>query len=203
MLDAKSKYRLIGAGLLIASAAVLLPLVLDGERPDTLDVQIVVPDKPRLPEVVIAPVQPLTEPDTQKSDNEVVDVPEASEIELIPAPQKAISTTESLDTSVEASSADVKEKVSDPVKTEARQSTAPIAERWTLQVATFGKRDNATRTLKKLQDAGYPAYVVTTNSLYKVFVGPELKRSASDKAKEDIKKEFLLNGIVVKYAPNS
>lgn len=195
MLDTKTKYRLIGTGLLVASAAVLLPLVLDGERPAELDLQVIVPERPAFPEVSIAPVKSI-----EALQEETVSEPvarSANDIELIPTPKPAAPTSEPIQTNTVAQEPERAEPKPEP------KEPAVIADRWTLQVATFGKRDNATRTLKKLQDAGYPAYVVTTNSLYKVFVGPELKRSASDKAKDDIKKEFSLNGIVVKYSPNS
>ncbi|MFD1383712.1 SPOR domain-containing protein [Rhodanobacter aciditrophus] len=202
MLDTKTKYRLIGAGLLVLSAAVLLPLVLDGERPPELDVQVVVPERPAFPEVAIAPVKSMDDLVVQQQETaSAANSQESSpnDIELIPTPKAAAPTQEPLDTRTKTASVAVA-PTQEPVKAPAPE---PIAERWTLQVATFGKKENATRTLKRLQDAGYPAYIMTTNALYKVFVGPELKRSASDKAKEDVKKEFSLNGIVVKYSPNS
>lgn len=198
MLDTKSKYRLIGAGLLIASSAVLLPLVLDGERPEELDVQIAVLEKPAFPEVAIAPVQPVAELEEQSSlEMEDLDVNSIELIDAEPASQAASQPTVTTPKPVKAEPAPV------PTPVEVKKEIAPVGERWTLQVATFGKQDNATRTLKKLQDAGYPAYVMSSNSLYKVFVGPELKREASERMKDKVLKEFKLSGIVVKYSPNS
>lgn len=193
MLDAKSKYRLIGAGLLMLSAAVLLPLVLDGERPASLDVQITVPEKPSFPEVVIAPVEPV---DELADDTE--EFPDPNTIQLISEPEETPKVVQRAEPIPEV-------KQVAPVEKPAtvRKEVAPIGERWTLQVATFGKKDNASRTLKRLQDAGYPAYVMTSNSLFKVFVGPELEREASEKMKSKVLKEFKLSGIVVKYSPNS
>lgn len=193
MLDTKSKYRLIGAGLLMVSAAVLLPLVLDGERPTSLDVQITVPEKPSFPEVVIAPVEPV---DELTDDTE--EFPDPNTIQLISEPEETPKVVQQAEPIPEV-------KQVAPVEKPAtvKKEVAPIGERWTLQVATFGKKDNASRTLKRLQDAGYPAYVMTSNSLFKVFVGPELKREASEKMKSKVLKEFKLSGIVVKYSPNS
>lgn len=195
MLDTKSKYRLIGAGLILASSAIVFPLVLDGERPESLDVQISVPERPEFPEVAIAPVQPVSE---MEIPDEPVDV---NSIELLPSdpetqPVKPVAK-EPVKVVVEPEVKSV-----EPVL-KVTKDPVPIGERWTLQVATFGKQDNATRTLKKLKDAGYPAYVMTTNSLFKVFVGPELKREESEKMKQKVQKEFKLSGIVVKYSPNS
>lgn len=195
MLDAKSKYRLIGAGLLLGSSAILLPLILDGERPESLDVQISVPDRPEFPEVAIAPVQPVSE-------MEILDEPvDVNSIELLPSDPETQPVKPVAKEPVRVVSEPVA-KPAEPVL-KVTKEPVPIGERWTLQVATFGKQDNATRTLKKLKDAGYPAYVMTTNSLFKVFVGPELKREESEKMKQKVQKEFKLSGIVVKYSPNS
>jgi DedD protein len=195
MLDAKSKYRLIGAGLLLGSSAILLPLILDGERPESLDVQISVPERPEFPEVAIAPVQPVSE---MEIPDEPVDV---NSIELLPSDPETQPVKPVAKEPVKVVSEPVA-KPAEPVL-KVTKEPVPIGERWTLQVATFGKQDNATRTLKKLKDAGYPAYVMTTNSLFKVFVGPELKREESEKMKQKVQKEFKLSGIVVKYSPNS
>ena len=195
MLDAKSKYRLIGAGLLLGSSAILLPLILDGERPESLDVQISVPERPGFPEVAIAPVQPVSE---MEIPDEPVDV---NSIELLPSDPETQPVKPVAKEPVKVVSEPVA-KPAEPVL-KVTKEPVPIGERWTLQVATFGKQDNATRTLKKLKDAGYPAYVMTTNSLFKVFVGPELKREESEKMKQKVQKEFKLSGIVVKYSPNS
>lgn len=195
MLDAKSKYRLIGAGLLLGSSAILLPLILDGERPESLDVQISVPERPEFPEVAIAPVQPVSE---MEIPDEPVDV---NSIELLPSDPETQPVKPVAKEPVRVVS-ELVAKPAEPVL-KVTKEPVPIGERWTLQVATFGKQDNATRTLKKLKDAGYPAYVMTTNSLFKVFVGPELKREESEKMKQKVQKEFKLSGIVVKYSPNS
>lgn len=195
MLDAKSKYRLIGAGLLLGSSAILLPLILDGERPESLDVQISVPERPEFPEVAIAPVQPVSE---MEIPDEPVDV---NSIELLPSDPETQPVKPVAKEPVRVVS-EPEAKPAEPVL-KVTKEPVPIGERWTLQVATFGKQDNATRTLKKLKDAGYPAYVMTTNSLFKVFVGPELKREESEKMKQKVQKEFKLSGIVVKYSPNS
>ena len=195
MLDAKSKYRLIGAGLLLGSSAILLPLILDGERPESLDVQISVPERPEFPEVAIAPVQPVSE---MEIPDEPVDV---NSIELLPSDPETQPVKPVAKEPVRVVS-EPEMKPEEPVL-KVTKEPVPIRERWTLQVATPGKQDNATRTLKKLKDAGYPAYVMTTNSLFKVFVGPELKREESEKMKQKVQKEFKLSGIVVKYSPNS
>ena len=163
-----------------------------------MDVQISVPERPEFPEIAIAPVQPISEMDMA---DEPVDV---NEIELLPSETKAqVVPTQEPKTVSEVIAKSEESNITTPEVVKVTKEPVPIADRWTLQVATFGKQENAARTLKKLQDAGYSAYVITTNSLFKVFVGPELKREESEKMKQKVLKEFKLSGIVVKYAPNS
>ncbi|BFM48385.1 SPOR domain-containing protein [Marinomonas sp. THO17] len=180
MIDRALTYRLIGAGLIVASAAIVLPLVLDGERPAELDMQVVVSEPPAFEVVKIAPVKSVQEIDSQQAAPK-----DPQDIELIPV---AKSVTEL--------------KKAEVAKTKPLPSVTAAADRWTVQIATFKSKDNATRLVAKLQEANYDAYSITTNSLHKVFVGPEFKRETSKKIRDDIKKEFGLAGLVVKYSVN-
>jgi len=74
--------------------------------------------------------------------------------------------------------------------------------KWTLQIASFKSRSNASALVKKLQAANYPAYTITTKTLFKVYVGPEIKRTRSESLKKEIKKKFSLDGFIVKYSAN-
>ena len=174
MLDKTSIHRLIGAGLMLVAAAVVLPVILDGERPPELDIDIQVAKAPVIPNVVIAPVQPIHSP----------------AITATPA-------TFEPPTKVAAANAPTAAKVVVENKV-----SAPMPVRWSVQIATFKNRENAERLVLKLKNAKYPAYSITTNALYKVYVGPEIKREAAEKTKDEIKKEFILNGLVVKYSEN-
>ena len=201
MIDRTITYRLIGAGIMVLSAAIILPLILDGERPAELDVQVQVTTPPAFPIVEIAPVQSVDSLPVEQSIGE--DKP-AEDIRLIPVPQSAkdVSSISSVEPTVSAkleAKPEAKPAVKEPV-----EKTAPIqvADRWVLQIATFKSKENAVRLVEKLKGANYDAYSLTTNSLYKVYVGPEFKRETSEKMREEIKKKFNLNGIVVKYSVN-
>jgi DedD protein len=195
MIDKTVTYRLIGAGIMVLSAAIILPLILDGERPAELDVQVQVTSPPTFPVVDIAPVQPV---DSLPIESSGTMEKSASDIQLIPVPQSA--------RDVESISKVTPESQAKPEVKPSVEKTAPVAvvvaDRWTLQIATFKSKDNAVRLVDKLKEANYDAYSLTTNSLYKVYVGPEFKREASEKMREEIKKKFSLTGIVVKYSVN-
>lgn len=202
-MDGKSRHRLIGAVVLLASSAVVLPLILDGERPVELDELIQIPTEPDFPLVEIAPVKPLSAVAAGEGEVENEPVSSVAEIELVPDPKLASPVSSGQLSRQQADAANVKAEVKKPsAKAASAQPTVPIGDRWTVQIATFKNRENATRLVSKLNEADYNAYAVTTNSLYKVYVGPELKRSAAEQILVDIQKEFSLKGFVVKYAPN-
>lgn len=199
MIDNTIKYRLIGAGIMVLSAAVLLPLVLDGERPAELDRQV---ELPKAPEFVVQKIDPV------QSLEELTEAPSretnADDIQLIPVPQ-ATDASKTVTKLIEKPTAKVAPTVSETKVSETKASPQVVskpAERWTLQIATFKSQENAQRLVAKLKEANYDAYSITVNSLYKVYVGPEFKREVSEKAKEDIKKTFRLNGFVTKYSVN-
>jgi len=74
MIDRRLTYRLIGAGLMVASAAIVLPLVLDGERPPELDMQVVVSEPPAFEVVDIAPVKSAQEIATEEAEKAPQDI---------------------------------------------------------------------------------------------------------------------------------
>lgn len=197
MIDRRVTYRLIGAGIMVLSAAIILPLILDGERPAELDVQVQVTTPPAFPIVDIAPVQPV---DSLPIETSVGEDGAAEDIRLIPLPQSAKDVANiTKKESPNSTEAEVKSAEKESVK---KSTPAPVADRWTLQIATFKSKDNSVRLVEKLKGAKYDAYSLTTNSLYKVYVGPEFKRETSERMREEIKKKFSLNGIVVKYSVN-
>lgn len=77
---------------------------------------------------------------------------------------------------------------------------------WALQVAALSSRDAADALVQKLRDADYSAYHRQASSggdtLYRVFVGPELERARSEQAREQLSRDlrFKLEGLVVPYA---
>lgn len=192
MLDKRSTHRLIGAGIMLVAAAAILPVILDGERPPELNIDIQVSKAPVIPEVVIKAVQPLpkvekqveyqAQKETRQQAQEVVKT-----VKVEPVKQVAVTKK---DTSVKA-----------PVVVKKLEKTSKKP-KWTLQIASFKSRENAQALVKKLQAANYPAYTITTKTLYKVYVGPEMKRARSDALKKEIKKKFSLEGFVVKYSAN-
>jgi len=192
MIDRTIIYRLIGAGIMVLSVAIILPLVLDGERPPELDVQVQVTSPPNFPVVEITPVKSV---DSLPMVSKITEDKSVGEISLIPVPQPAKDVKNIAKTESKTSQSEV-------IVPAKKAVAEKIADRWVVQIATFKSKDNAIRLVDKLKEANYDAYSLTTNSLYKVYVGPEFKRETSERKREEIKKKFSLNGIVVKYSVN-
>ncbi|WP_232827935.1 SPOR domain-containing protein [Marinomonas shanghaiensis] len=207
MIDRTITYRLIGAGIMVLSAAIILPLILDGERPAELDMQVQVTAPPAFQPLEIAavqpverlPVEPFVEEDAAVDDIQLIPVaPASNDIEMLEQTTPAAPTPTPQAASVPVSTP-VKQEVKTPVE---KVAPAAVGERWTLQIATFKSKENAVRLVEKLKEGNYAAYSLTTNALYKVYVGPELKRETSEKMREEIKQKFSLTGFVTKYSVN-
>ncbi|MEL6367480.1 MAG: SPOR domain-containing protein [Pseudomonadota bacterium] len=71
-----------------------------------------------------------------------------------------------------------------PQPTQVDNSTSQSAELWVVQVGSFGQRSNAETLMKKLIDAGFPAFVseiqTSGGTMHRVRVGPQKNRAASD-----------------------
>lgn len=71
---------------------------------------------------------------------------------------------------------------------------------WTVQIASFKTSENALRLTRKLTQAGYSTYQTAKNNLFYVYVGSAVQREDVERFRVKMKKEFSLNGIVVRYS---
>ncbi|MDB4837601.1 SPOR domain-containing protein [Marinomonas sp.] len=188
MIDKNITYRLIGASIIVLSAAILLPLILDGERPPELKIQVHVTEAPAFPSVEIKPVQPVESIPFEEEESEV----SSEQITLIPVSKPSQNNEPKKEPA----------QVKLPTKTVSPPPVKKNVERWVVQIATFKSKTNASNLVKKLKSEKYNAYSVTVNTLYKVYVGPEFDRAISEKSRDNIKKKFNLSGIVTKFSVN-
>ena len=74
---------------------------------------------------------------------------------------------------------------------------------WVVQVASFHEEDNAVRLRDRLQKMGYTTFVeqlsADPGSMFRVRVGPELKRSDAQSIRDRIAVEMKLDGLVTRY----
>lgn len=86
---------------------------------------------------------------------------------------------------------------------EANSRAAPEA--WAVQLGSFSDKINASNLMKRLQDAGFSAYMhdskTAQGNLIRVLVGPQLHRSDANKIQKQLQQQFSLKSIVVKVTP--
>lgn len=209
MLDKTVRFRLIGVVILVIVSAAVLPIILDGERPPELDVNIQIEPAPVISNVKIAPLQPITslgindDSDVESTDtlsssnNSTTDLANLSTKNEANNVKKMNDELFEPEVTVKPTEKPRSAEKNLPQKVELSKET-----RWSVQIATFKSKQNADNLVKKLIKAKYAAYSITTNSLYKVYVGPEIKRDKAEQYRDQIRKDMGLKGLIVKYSEN-
>ena len=76
---------------------------------------------------------------------------------------------------------------------------------WVVQIGSFSSHDNADRLLKKLQGSGYAAFIEPikqgSETVYRVRVGPEVRRSSAESLKDKLARELKMKGLLVLEYP--
>ena len=124
----------------------------------------------------------------------LVDIPARPE----PPPPQLIKPTQPSLNVEEVAGVNVKQEV-----TEQEPGNLPVS--WVLQFASFQEPKNAEALRDRLRKAGYKSYVAyrpdQTDTMARVLVGPELDRKEVERLAVALKKEFKLEGFIVRYLP--
>lgn len=180
-MNREQKKRILGLCAVAIIGAAVLPLVLDGTGYRERHLESRIPTAPE--PAVLAEVEPQMPvlPDTAvpapPAEPAVVSVP------VEPVQQAIEEAKPSIDPTVDTPALD--------------QEGVPVA--WTLQLASFRDESNARALRAELLKAGYKVYIRHMAGLIKVFVGPELQRSRLEKLQLQLKQEYALEGIVVRF----
>jgi DedD protein len=176
----RMKQRVIGAAVLVIAAVVFIPMLLDqgGEAPD------------QLPRMVPSPSPPSPPPTLPPQDTDVRVVPldqpnpaPAAPAEPAPArnepPAKAITP---------------------PAPPPPAPEKSAVKSAFAVQLGSFSKAGNALGLRDKLKAKGYRAFVKTSGSVTRVYVGPQKNRAEAEKALKKLLADTKLKGIVVKVS---
>ncbi|MCW8886813.1 MAG: SPOR domain-containing protein [Motiliproteus sp.] len=186
----KRKQRLLGFLLLLSLAVIFLPMVLDGSGYRERQSQV---------EITIPPAEPAPEMQVFSPQNQPFDEPEALPEPRQQPPEIADQKTDK---------APVKERQLKELATKPKLSvkkekpvldTQGIPVAWTIQLASFKDGTNARQLKKKLIAKGYKAYLRRKGELNKVFVGPDIQRTEVEKLRVQLKKEFKLDGLILRF----
>lgn len=206
------KQRLVGALVLISLAVIFLPLVFDRQQQRIDTSPYVIPEKPAI--TITAPdMEPLEQAASEQhaavmkvteekriqdeasavADHAATSAP-AVPAELAPAPVAQTREYLEQEKAVDATWQD------QPVTT-----TVPLAEAWVIQVGAFSSEANAKGLQDKLKSAGYAAFVkagkTASGMLYKVYVGPEIRRAQLEQQKTELERKYNLKALILKYIP--
>ncbi|BBB29433.1 SPOR domain-containing protein [Neptunomonas japonica] len=179
------KRRLLGLSVIVVAAVVLFPLFLTGEGYRERHLESRIPPAPSMPDVVSFEPQTKLLPDTseyapiQKAPEEVVVLVEKK-------PEKKAVTQEKRP--VVSTRTD---------KPQLDEQNVPVA--WTLQLASFKDESNARALRKQLVEAGHKVYTRKNANLFKVYVGPDMKRQRLEKLKAALQSDFGLDGIIFRF----
>lgn len=185
------KQRIVGAIVLVALGVIFIPMVL--QRDDAVNISDSnIPEIPKelkkiakreLPEITAPPAPP--EATRQPVDEHTPDSKAQTDNKVPPPEQKAAPETKS--------TPDTKQQAKQPTRA------------WVVQVASFSERKKALALRDRLRKAGYTAFVEslsTKNSvLYRVRVGPVVKRSEAEELQKKIISKFRLKDALVMAHP--
>jgi len=186
------KQRIVGAIVLVALAVIFIPMLLSSDRDgDMTIIESNIPPKPdnvaRVKTLDIKPdspaPQPVEPPDTRTPVDEHTPEPDDT-----PASDDAADTptSEEPETTQAATPAD---------------DTDTDAKAWAVQVGSFRKQSNALGLRDKLRDHGYRVFVeklaTDKGDIYRVRVGPEVRRSKAEALQKELQTQLELEGLVV------
>lgn len=210
-MERQRKERLVGAAVIVMLAVIFIPMVLDDSvQPEGGISGTNIPPQPE--DRFSSRVVPLT---TQAP----ASAPVTPAVEG-PAPTPDV--TESPATTGKDTASATAAGASGPAPADSKPapgpaSTAPVATvaapaapatdvgvtAWVVQLGSFASEENANALNRKLRQAGFSSFVEPLQQdgsrIFRVRVGPELRRSAAQSVRDRLKSGMELDGIVVPY----
>ena len=207
------KQRLIGAAVIIALAVIFVPMILDGSgRQESVAINMEVPPEPTFTfDSELPDPKQLDELPPIEIDSQVEELPtgtseeKASEEKPATTEETKPVETESKPTVAIATEATEEKKPQIVEATENHIKANPALSAWAVQVAAFGEKSKALALQEKLIASKISAFTEQSGKagkvIYRVKVGPELKRESAEKLRDKIEKEHGLKGSFVTKHP--
>lgn len=187
-MNEKLKKRLVGAVVLVSLAIIFIPMMLDGgERSSMPLFGSNIPEKPDYQfeplEIPLQPVAPIGEERPV-----LIDKPEPAPAAVtVPGPAKAARVEE--------------RPLTDPTPEPTKPAAQSDQVAWVVQVGSFAQSDNALALRDKLRAKGFTAFVeklgTDSGTVYRVRIGPELKRESAEEQLQRLQREMKMKGIVL------
>lgn len=195
MMDPTLKNRLVGVLVLLLLAAVLLPLLFDGANEQSLLAETrmpVPPDVPQAEALLADPPATLPAAETEIAAAHAPAEPEPAVLAPPAVPQPAVAAPVPVTTATQVAPAPVDARL------------AGLAEAWDVQVAAVSTAEAASQLRTRLAAAGYKARVQPAGVLFRILVGPELRKEDAASLRDKLAADGRigkLNGRLVRYVP--
>jgi len=200
------KQRLVGAVVLISLAVIIIPMLLPGEGsytrqqpastiPAEPDYRFApLPEAPPAPPVAQAPPVPL----------EALPAPEAEEVAPVKAPAQSAEKPASKPVAEPVIKPDLPVDAATPKHSAVSKEGDGQATAWVVQVGSFSSAKNARALRDKLRKMGHASFVEAVKdksgkTVYRVRVGPEVRRDLAEKLQQRLARDAKLKGIVLRY----
>lgn len=199
-MDEHLKQRLVGALVLLSAAVIFLPLIFDGRDEQDTYSDVHIPEEPVVTLDVSKPEIDTGYFDAVKQKVEEQRAEIAPSEESLNQPVTTVAEPKPAEVAVKEDFEGIRKSTETP-----STGTDRLAENYTVQLAAFSSMENAEKLHKKLIEKDYKAYIQKGKSgsktVYRVFVGPQLRKNRAELIAEALHKEFQLKGMVVRYAP--
>lgn len=191
------KERLVGAAVLVIIAVIFVPMLLDDSTEN--DTVITRTNIPPVPDSI-----PAT-PGNQDFSSRIIplepEAPVEENGETI-EPQETPPVIENLADQETDAVKPEKSGTETGADDEELPSTVGLSA-WVVQLGSFSSRENAESLNTKLRNAGYRSFVEPlakkNDTVFRVRIGPELKREDAESIKDRLNEAMELKGIVVEY----
>ena len=210
MEESQLKQRIVGAIVLVALAVIFIPMFLTGRSDETgAALGTNIPPQPiEQKEIRVLQLDKLPGPPAQDpAERSLVDKDIPAPPPVVPGTQPAThaappSPANATVTTPGKPTAKVETaKAESPAQLESTATEAPKA--WAVQVGSFSKQANALALRDKLRAKHYPAFVDAVanggSRVFRVRVGPAVRRENAEELQKRIEKDLKLKGIVVAH----
>lgn len=196
LLDRRLKQRMVGALVLLALAAVFLPMLFNrADQPRAVRVEA--PPMPAAP----APLQ-IETPEPDVPEPALAEAPASApavEAAAVAAPEPVAPPPAAVPAASPAVAPPVR---SEPVAAPASRLDGdglPLS--WSVQLVSLSNAARAQELQQRLRQQGHNAYIRSVDGMQRVFVGPLLDKSEAQRLAQEIGRQQRLSPIVVRFQP--
>jgi len=207
------KQRVIGAIVLVSLGVIFIPMLLNSERSLDDGMPVFGSNIPDKPEYISKPAQTNSQSTSSpiiiksQADFESRVIIDERSGEANNTGQKKVISKESKDSSTKTASSTTPAKKTPESKQIITAKVQPGAKKlvkaWAIQVGSFSDKSNAFKLRNKLRKSKFTAFVESVKTkkgqIYRVRVGPEIKRTEAEKVQKKLVARLKIKGLVVAH----